>query len=312
MLRRTPLALVLIFALAGCDSHQSREVSPAAPETTAKFVVYSVNYPLAYFAERVGGDLVDVRFPAPGDEDPAYWSPDAETIAAYQGADLILLNGAEYAKWVVRATLPSSKMVDTSAAFADRFIPLAGNTTHSHGPEGAHEHTGWAFTTWLDPQLAIEQAQAVTTALIHLRRNHEAEFNSHLVALESELRELDQRQAAAAEVIGDTPLLFSHPVYQYLMRRYELNGVEVHWEPDELPDGSAWDHIEELLATHPAQWMLWEGEPLEDTVAGLHELGVGSLLFDPCGNVPETDDYMTVMEANAASLETIAETLNDQ
>jgi zinc transport system substrate-binding protein len=54
--------------------------------------------------------------------------------------------------------------------------------------------------------------------------------------------------------------------------------------------------------------MLWEGEPLEATVNGLEELGVGSLLFDPCGNVPDSGDFMTVMAANAGALETIAET----
>lgn len=139
----------------------------------------------------------------------------------------------------------------------------------------------------------------------------EVEFNSHSVALESDLRELDQRLAAAAGAIGDTPLLFSHPVYQYLIRRYELNAVEVHWKPDEASDGSAWDHVEEVVASHPAQWMLWEGEPLEDTVAGLEELGVGSLLFDPCAKEPESGDYMTVMEAKASSLETIAEILTN-
>ncbi len=96
------------------------------------------------------------------------------------------------------------------------------------------------------------------------------------------------------------------------MRRYELNGVEVHWEPDEAPDGSAWEHLEEILASHPARWMLWEDEPVDDSIAALHELGVGSLLFDPCANMPESGDYMTVMEANAGSLETIAETLNGQ
>ena len=34
-------------------------------------VVAAVNYPLAYMAERIGGDEVEVRFPAPPDVDPA-------------------------------------------------------------------------------------------------------------------------------------------------------------------------------------------------------------------------------------------------
>ena len=298
-----------LFVLAGCGGGMTDTIEPVAEEAPEKLVIYTVNYPLAFFAERIGGDLVEVVFPAPADEDPAYWSPDAETIATYQSADLILLNGADYAKWIDRATLPASKMVDTSAEFSDRLIPLEGATTHSHGPEGEHEHTGWAFTTWLDPMLAAEQAQAITRALIHHRRNDEAIFNSHLVALETELRGLDQRLASAAEAIGDEPLFFSHPVYQYLISRYGLNAVQVHWEPDEAPDGRAWDHLEEQMAAHAAHWMLWEGAPLPETISALDELGIGSLLFDPCGNTPAEGDYLTVMEANAGSLETIAETV---
>lgn len=304
------LAITLGLAVSGCGPAQQDHGVLDAVDVDSRLVVFTVNYPLAYFAQRIGGDLVDVRFPAPPDEDPAYWSPDADTVAAYQSADLILLNGAGYAGWTDRAALPGSKVLDTSAGFADRLIPLAGSVTHSHGPEGAHEHTGWAFTTWLDPELAIAQAQAVTRGLINHRREREAEFNEHFVALESELRALDQRLATAAEIIGDTPLVFSHPVYQYLIRRYSLNAQEVHLEPNEAPDELAWDDLEQRLGTFPAHWMLWEGEPLEATILGLEDLGVGSLLFDPCANTPSSGDFMTIMNANAGSFETIAETLH--
>ena len=40
-----------------------------------KLRIYTVNYPLAYFAERIGGDLAQVTFPAPPDVDPAFWMP---------------------------------------------------------------------------------------------------------------------------------------------------------------------------------------------------------------------------------------------
>ena len=304
------LVVAIVFVLAGCGGGQVVDESAEAPDSVDKLVIYTVNYPLAYFAERIGNDLVEVHFPAPGDEDPAFWSPEADTIAAYQGADLILLSGAGYAKWVERATLPSPRLVDTGAAFANRLIEMETVTTHSHGPEGKHAHGGWAFTTWLDPMLAIQQAQAVAAAITVLRPEHEEEIQARMEELESALLNLDGRLSSVAKVIGDTPLVFSHPVYQYLIRRYELNGVEVHWEPDEAPDGHAWDDLEEQQESHPATWMFWEGEPLEETVTDLEDLGIGSLLFDPCGAAPETGDFLTVMDANAGALETIAEMLN--
>jgi zinc transport system substrate-binding protein len=303
------IIITLAVAVTGCGGAGSDTVTTAEQETIEKLVVYTVNYPLAYFAERIGGNLVDVHFPAPADRDPAYWSPDAETIASYQGADLILLNGADYAKWVARATLPTSKLVDTSSGFADRYIQMEGTVTHSHGPEGAHEHTGWASTTWLDPQLAIEQAAAVSRAIIKDRRVYEPIFNERFTALEAELHHLDLRLIAATDTLGDTPLLFSHPVYQYLIRRYGLNAVAVHWEPGEVPDDSAWTELEAILMRHPARWMVWESEPLDDTIAGLTALGVKTVVFDPCGNRPREGDYLAVMATNTVALETMASSI---
>ena len=84
--------------------------------------VYVVNYPLKYFAERIGANHVKVEFPAPPDVDPAYWNPELADISAFQKADLILLNGAGYAKWVAKVSLPRSKMLNTSKKFKDRYI----------------------------------------------------------------------------------------------------------------------------------------------------------------------------------------------
>jgi zinc transport system substrate-binding protein len=303
---RPVICLALALTLVGCGSEQPAETTTPDVEPLDRLVVFSVNYPLAYFADRLGGDLVEVVFPAPPGEDPAYWSPDAETIAAYQSADLILLNGAGYARWAERATLPESKLVDTTAAAGDRLLELAGTVTHSHGPEGEHEHHGWAFTTWLDPTLASEQARAVAAALQNRQPDAAEKIGERLAGLEADLIALDARFAAAAETIGDKPLIFSHPVYQYLIARYGLNGSEIHWEPDVEPDGKMWSELGHLLEHHDSEWMIWEGEPLDATVAALNQRGIDSVVFSPCASTPADGDWMTVMAANAAALEHVA------
>ena len=61
--------------------------------------------------------------------------------------------------------------------------------------------------------------------------------------------------------------------------------------------------LEDLLASHPAQWMVWEGEPLVSVVARLDDLGLSSVVFDPCGNRPDEGDFLSVMESNVGRLE---------
>jgi len=299
-------SLLAVAALLACGpGERADEVRHVDPEAAGPLTVYVVNYPLRYFAERIGGELVRVVLPAPADVDPAHWSPDAETVAAYQAADLILLNGAGYARWVQRASLPRARLLDTSASFRDRLIAQDAATTHIHGPEGAHSHTDLAFTTWLDPALAILQARAVADAFAEARPEHEAAFGAGLAALEASLGELDARLAEAARAIGETPLLFSHPVYQYFARRYGRNARSLHWEPDEPPDERAWRALEELLAEHPARWMIWEATPAEATVRKLEALGVRSIVYSPCANAPEQGDFLSVMSRNAASFEAL-------
>lgn len=300
-----PIRLFGIFVslaiLAACSSEE-RTVD-STDEEKALPTVYAVNYPLAYFAERIGADSVEVGFPAPADVDPAMWVPEVDTVADYQRADIVLLNGAGYAGWVQRVTLSQSRLVDTSAAFADRLIPVENDVTHSHGPAGDHSHEGTAFTTWLDPGLAIEHARAVSHALSRLLPENETVYRERYEELEQELLSLDEALSALASRMGGQPLLFSHPVYQYFERRYSLNGHSLHWEPGVMPDEGEWRELSGILQSHAAAWMIWEGSPHPEARRRLESLGVQSLVFRPAGNLPETGDFMGVMQENLRVLQ---------
>ena len=124
----TPLLSLAVLAACG------NEAADDAPPSDIR-VVAAVNYPLAYFAERIAGDAVEVKFLAPADEDPAFWTPEGKALAQYQNADLILLNGADYAKWTLRMSLPQARCVTT---FRGEPIEEKGKA-HAHGKEGEFE-----------------------------------------------------------------------------------------------------------------------------------------------------------------------------
>ena len=264
--------------------------------------VYAVNYPLKYFAERIGGGRVNVVFPAPSGIDPAYWIPDIPNIAAYQQSDLILINGAGYAKWIDKVSLPRSKIVDTSKKFKDRYITIEGAITHSHGPEGEHAHEGIAFTTWLDFSLAAEQAKSIATALSRKMPTLKDAFHRNYQKLEQDLLKLDQDLKTLISKDPSRPLVVSHPVYDYFARRYGLNIKSVHWEPDEIPTNEQMMELNRILKEHPAKWMLWEGKPMKESAQLLKAIGLDSLVFDPCGNTPDQGDFLSVMRQNFDNL----------
>jgi len=225
----------LIFAIFLCIIFTSSFATSAD-----RLSVYAVNYPLKYFAERIAGEHATVILPVPAGKDPAFWMPDAKTISDYQRADLILLNGANYAEWINKVTLPQFRLVDTSANFKDRYIKISNVMTHTHGPAGEHAHEGVAFTTWLDFDLAAQQAKEIASALSRKRPALRDLFQSNYAVLEKDLAETDRAIKQIVAKNPELPLLASHPVYDYLARRYGLNIKSVHWEPDQVPSRNQW------------------------------------------------------------------------
>ena len=268
-------------------------------------IVMAVNYPLAYFGERIGGDLVNLVFPAPAGVDPAFWMPEKTIIGDFQRADLILLNGAGYAKWTKKTSLPMLRTVDTSKSFKDNLISIDTEVTHSHGPGGDHSHSGTAFTTWLDFSLAARQAEAVYQALARLLPAHEAELRANFARLESDLLDLDSRVSRLSERRPGMVLLGSHPVYQYLARGYDLDIRMVMWEPDEDPGEAQYDYLQKMAEDLQASWMLWEASPRPESIARLEEMGISSLVYSPCFNRPEEGDFLTIMTQNVDRLEAV-------
>ena len=295
MLTRVVLRVILCVALS----------APVLASGQDRMTVYVVNYPLQYFAQRIASEYAEVTFPAPGDEDPAFWQPNVEIIAAYQQADLILLNGANYAKWVNRVSLPRRKLVDTSATFRDNYIHVKAGTTHSHGPGGEHSHTGTAFTTWLDFNQAVEQARAIADAMIRKRPELEEVFVRNFTALEADLLVLDKKIQSIVANKTDLPLVASHPVYQYFQRRYDLNLASVMWEPDEVPSEAQWTGLERILKEHPARWMIWESAPHPQSVKRLRGMGVESIVFNPAANRQEAGDFLSVVQQNVKHLQRV-------
>ena len=296
---------VLIGIAPGCSkkaaTEQAQESQAAKPLT-----VYTVNYPLRYFAERMAQARARVEFPVPQGIDPAFWKPSADAVREYQAASLILLNGAGYAQWTRYATLPRAQIVVTADGCRDDYLRIEQSVRHQHGPEGQHAHSNLAFTTWLDFRLAVCQASHVRDALIERMPEAKDGLSAGFETLQRDLLDLDERLRVVGKALAEQPLLASHPVYQYLAEAYGLAIQSLHLEPDQDLNDEDWKGVDAMLRQHPAKWMFWEATPLEASVAGLLERGVTVLVFDPAGQSPAEGDFLSVMRANVARLECAA------
>lgn len=261
-------------------------------------VVLSANYPLHDFASIIGGDLIEATFIVPPEIDPAFWRPGRDDIERLQKADKVFLNGAGYEKWLPTVSLTEGRLVDTSESFGDYYVFESEGATHQHGPDGEHPHGGIAFTTWMDIDQAAKQAGAIKRALVSLSPENSDIFARNFIVLTNKLSELDREFLTWGKQLDGSPLVASHPVYQYFARRYSLNLKSVHWEPDVVPDDEALAELDSLRSNHPAKWMIWESDPDPESVRILSERGLRSVVMDPVGNVPDNGNVLDAMDAN--------------
>lgn len=286
---RPVLAFILSITLAACgDKPSEQSASPSGGKT-----VLTTFYPTQYFAQRIAGDFLTIDCPVPEDADPIFWQPDRASLQKYQAADLIIINGAQFEKWLATASLPESRIVDTAKSFEQDFIRYETSTTHKHGSAGEHAHEGIDGHTWLDPINAKVQAATIRQALAKRWPEHAAAFEKNFAALVADLDALD---AACKEVDPAQPMLASHPAYNYLARRYGWKVTTLDLDPETFPAKDA------IPASHPAKVILWESMPREKTITLLEKQhGLKSIVFSPA-ELKGEEDYLATMQANIARL----------
>lgn len=303
--------VLMVLAAAGLAACGGSEAPGTTSGKSGVPVVMTTFYPTTYFAQRIGGDFVDVVCPLPADEDPIFWEPTDEDVAAYQEADLIIVNGAEFEKWVLKATLPDDRVVDTAKAFEDELLKFKHAITHSHGPSGKHSHVGIDGHTWLDPEQAKVQATAIRDALKKLRPEHAAEFDAACAKL---IADLDGLDAALREIAADYDghaIYTSHPAYNYLAREYGLKVINNALDPEQMPDDATFEKLRAKLKETPSSFILWEADPRPEIAEKFSdELGLTSVTFSPCETMAPADlavghNYLSVMRANIARLKPV-------
>lgn len=252
----TTLTAALLFAIAGAAIPGCGEQSGTTSGQSSSALVEEVLttfYPTTYFAERIAGGLVTVRSALPTDEDPIFWKPGADEMVQYQNAKLVIINGAEFEKWVAGAALPRARTVES---LSDADLDATGGpitmetTTHSHGPGGEHTHEGLDGHTWVSPDIAIVQARTIAEAMTTAWPQHAEAFDTNLASLVEELEMLRVSLNDLTPLVGEHRLLASHPAYNYLARDLGWDVHNLDLDPESEDVQAIVDAVHDALHHH--------------------------------------------------------------
>ncbi len=278
-----------------------------------KAVVATSFYPTTFLAERLGGEHFDVRCLLPSEEDPVHWKPATDVLRQFRAADLIILQGGGLDAWARIASLPRSRVLETTRGFREQLLEYSQEQTHSHGREGEHSHRGTDPHVWLDPHLFQLQAHAVGKALTKLSPKHTEEIEQRSDKLKLEIDKWDSSLKSIAPLLDDEPLLAAHPAYDYLAKRYGWKISNFDLNPMQMPGEADFDRMRQFVSEGGARFILWESSPSAAVEQAVKDsTGLISLVFSPCEKRPRDPekgselerplDYLEVMNRNVQTL----------
>ncbi len=210
--------------------------------------VVATIYPLAFFAQEIGGEEVSVRQLIPDNLEVHSWQPAISDILAVDEADLLIYNGATLDHWfeddILSIIDSSDKIIVETTEGIELLEAESKNDDHEHeGSDDPH--------TWISPFIAKQQAQKIYEALVEKDPTHADYYTERWQNLEERFEELDDRYMNELAAKQKEEIFVSHSAFGYLADRYgfEQHGV-IGISADEQPSASVYANLVELMMEH--------------------------------------------------------------
>lgn len=209
-------------------------------------------YPLAYFAEEIGGDYVSVTQLIPNNTEIHGWQPSVANIVAANQADILLYNGAELDHWFEEDILTSINQSGKTIVETTKDVQLLENSNIEHEVDHEeehddHEHGLYDPHTWICPYIAQQQAEHIYHALVEKDPVHQEYYTQRWNDLEQRFKTIDNSFENELSTKKKDMIIVNHAAFGYLADRYGFHqyGV-IGLTADEQPSAST---IASLIST---------------------------------------------------------------
>ncbi|MBS8265332.1 adhesin [Mesobacillus boroniphilus] len=291
--------------------------------------VYTTVYPLQFFAQRIGGEYVNVETIYPPGADEHTFEPSQKDMMALADADLFFYIGLGLEGFVDKAskTLKNEdvKMVPVGESL---HLDEAGDENGEHQEEANHEdetaeeghddeehadehgHGDFDPHVWLDPIYANELALAIKEQLADQMPEHKDTFDQNYTELTAQLKDLDKE---FSEVIGSAKrkeILVSHSAFSYWEDRYGIQQISISGQSTtNEPSQKELQNLISHAKDEKIKYVLNE-QNFNSKLAKMvqQEIGAKSLTLHNLSiltdeDIKNNETYFTLMEKNIATLE---------
>ncbi|MFY3792191.1 metal ABC transporter solute-binding protein, Zn/Mn family [Ureibacillus sp. MALMAid1270] len=317
---------VMALLITACSSSESN-----GQNVPNKIDIYTTVYPLTYFAERIGGDYVNVSSIYPTGSNEHTFEPTQKDMMSLADSDLFFYIGLGLEGFVEKAetTLADGnvKFVATSENITEEQLHVSIGHSYDEAAEhhdeeedgetenhDDHNHGEFDPHVWLSPVLSQELALTIKNELVNAMPEQEAIFTENYEQLKSELQSLDAEFEQLVAEASTKTFFISHSSFGYIAGQYGLiqvpiAGLNSQSEPSQKEIIEIVDLAEELNA----KYILFEQNVSSNLTSVIQdEVGAKSLTLHNLSvltqeDVANNEDYFTLMKKN---IETFKEALN--
>lgn len=319
------IAFILLLAACGSNTETGSETEGEAAE--GKLDVYATVYPLVYFAERIGGERVDVRSVYPAGANEHSFEPTQKDMINMADADLLFYVGLGLEGFIdsARETLQNEDLefIATADGITDEQLEAAAGAQaeehiedeHGHEEEGGHEGHDHGSTdphVWISPVLSQELAASVRDALTEKDPEGAEEFDNNYEELVAELEALDESFKNLHTKVERDTFFVSHAAFGYLAEPYGFEQVAVAGlNSQDEPSQKELTEIVDMAREKDIQYIVFEQNVSSNLTEVIqNEVGAEAIEMHNLGvltqeNIDNDETYFTLMEKNLQVLETV-------
>lgn len=285
--------VVVVMAAAACGGDDSSS-SGGSDKTT----VVASFYPLAFAAQRIGADRVDVTNLTPVGAEPHDLELNPDQVDEVLDADVAIVLGRGFQPAVERS---ASQRDGRTVEVLPEVIDAGSKQVAAEGKSG-----GLDPHVWLDPTLMSDTAAAIADVLINADPKGAPEYRRNLDALQQDLAALDRRFQERLTGCARRLLVTSHEAFGYLAKKYGLQQEGVAGiSPDAEPDAQRLGELADL-ARDRGVTMVFTEEAVSPRIADTLAREAGGLkteVLSPLETLSAKerdagDDYFSVMATN--------------